>query len=312
MKYIKNLNKKPIKTPIKKPVKKPTIEFTVDKDCGLQEFLLENLKKESRNKVKALLKFKAVTVNGKCRTKFDFPLTTGQTVVVAIVVDRSPAKNPLLDIIYEDDDIIAINKPAGLLSIASDTEAERTAYHILMEYEREKNINNRVYVVHRLDRDTSGILVIAKNEKMKLALQDNWGDIVKVRGYVAIVEGIPVKKTDRLKSWLKETKTHLIYSSESPKDGLEAITNYEVIKEGINYSLLNIDLETGRKNQIRVQLQDIGHSIAGDKKYSAQTNPIKRLCLHANKLALIHPYTKELMTFETPLPKEFKWLINKN
>lgn len=308
---MKNI-KTPIKKSVKKPVKNPTIELTVDKECGLQEFLLENLKKESRNKVKALLKFKAVTVNGKCRTKFDFPLTKGQTVVVAIVVDRSPAKNPLLDIIYEDDDIIAINKPAGLLSIASDTESERTAYHILMEYEREKNIKNRVYVVHRLDKDTSGVLVIAKNEKMKLALQDNWANIVKTRGYVAIVEGVPVKKTAKLVSWLKETKTHLIYVSDTPRSGLEAITNYEVIKEGINYCLLDINLETGRKNQIRVQLQEIGHPIAGDKKYGATTSPIKRLCLHANKLELIHPYTKELMTFETPLPKEFKWLVNKN
>lgn len=233
----------------------------------------------------------------------------GQTVVVSLKADRSPAKNPLLSIIYEDDEIIAINKPAGLLSIATDKETELTAYHILMDYEREKNIKNRVYIVHRLDRDTSGVLIIAKNEKMKLLLQDNWGDIVKERGYVAVVEGKLKEKSGTLKSWLKETKTHLIYSSNKPGDGLEAITNYQVLSEGENYSLISVDLETGRKNQIRVQLQDIGHSIAGDKKYSAETNPLKRLCLHANKLAFVHPTTKELMTFETPVPKEFNRLM---
>lgn len=293
-----------IKTP-----KIPTAEFIIQEPALLQEFLLNNLKNQARGKVKALLKYKAVTVNGKIVTKFDYPLKSGQTIVVSLKADRSPAKNPLLSIIYEDDEIIAINKPAGLLSIATDKETELTAYHILMDYEREKNIKNRVYIVHRLDRDTSGVLIIAKNEKMKLLLQDNWGDIVKERGYVAVVEGKLKEKSGTLKSWLKETKTHLIYSSNKPGDGLEAITNYQVLSEGENYSLISVDLETGRKNQIRVQLQDIGHSIAGDKKYSAETNPLKRLCLHANKLAFVHPTTKELMTFETPVPKEFNRLM---
>lgn len=288
---------------------KPNIELNVLEPSLLQDFLIENLKKEGRNKIKALLKYRAVSVNGKPVSKYDYQLKAGDTISVSATQDRTVAKNPLLNIIYEDDDIIAINKPAGLLSIATEKETERTAYHLLMEYVKEKDKENRVYIVHRLDRDTSGVLVIAKNEKIKLALQDHWGSIVKVRGYVAVVEGTPLKESDRLISWLKETQTHHIYSSGRKGDGLQAITNYKTIKQGTDYTLLDIDLETGRKNQIRVQLQDIGHPIAGDKKYDALTNPLKRLCLHANKLAFIHPYTNELLTLETPIPKEFNRLV---
>lgn len=287
-----------------KPTKKPPLVFTVDRECQLLEFLLASLKNEGRNKVKALLKYRAVSVGTKTITKFDYPLRLGQTVSITASVES--AKKCPLDILYEDDDIIAVNKPAGLLSIATDKELEHTAYHILMEYVREDNVNNRVFIVHRLDRDTSGVLIIAKNEKMKHALQDKWNDLVKTRGYICVVEGTLEEKSGTLRSFLQETKTHLIYSAES---GLEAITDYKVIKEGKMYSLVEVDLQTGRKNQIRVQMQDIGHSIVGDKKYGAANNPIKRLCLHANKLALIHPYTNELLTFVTPMPKGFNALL---
>lgn len=291
-----------------KPTNK-TVELNALAPAQLQDFLIENLKSEGRNKIKALLKYRAVLVNGRPVSKYDYKLKTGDTIKVAVTQDRTVAQNPLLNIIFEDEDIIAINKPAGLLSIATDKEAERTAYHLLMEYVKEKDKENRVYIVHRLDRDTSGVLVIAKNEKIKLALQDHWGSIVKTRGYIAVVEGTPKKESDRLVSWLRETSTHHIYSSGRKGDGLEAITNYQTIKKGDDYTLLAIDLETGRKNQIRVQLQDMGHPIAGDKKYDALTNPLKRLCLHANKLAFIHPYTNELLTLETPIPKEFNRIV---
>lgn len=287
---------------------KPKIrEFTVDNKDTLQSFLLAALKSESRNKIKALLKYKAVFVNGKIAVKYDHPLKSGDRVEVRLGADPVAAKPPLT-ILYEDDELIVVDKPAGMLSIATENERDRTAYHLLMEYVREKDPQSRIFVVHRLDRDTSGVLVVAKNEDIKLKLQDNWAKLVTTRGYVAVVEGVPLDRKGRLHSWLKETKTHLIYVAHGKNDGLEAITNYEVIAENGDYSMLRIGLETGRKNQIRAQMQYIGNSIVGDRKYGAHDNPLKRLCLHADRLSFTHPITGVKMDFEAPIPKGFKQL----
>ncbi|MEG2957984.1 MAG: RNA pseudouridine synthase, partial [Christensenellaceae bacterium] len=191
------------------------------------------------------------------------------------------------------------------LSIATDKETDRTAYHMLMEYVRLDDTKNRIFVVHRLDRETSGVLVVAKNEQIKRLLQDNWSEIVVSRGYVALAEGKLEAKSGTIKSWLLETKTHMMYSSYTKGDGLEAITDYKVVQENDNYSLLDIRLQTGRKNQIRVHMHDINHSIAGDKKYGAMSNPMKRLCLHAYLLEIKHPVTGEIMHFETEIPSAF-------
>lgn len=283
-------------------------EFIVDQPCELMSFLISRLPKKSRNNIKSLLTRKEVYLNGRATSRYDTPLKAGQTVRISLPIKDDPKSQCPLPILYEDNDIIVVEKPAGLLSIATEKEKEQTAYHILMDYIRSGNPNNRIYVVHRLDRDTSGVLMAAKNEEIKLLLQDNWADIVKSRGYTAVVEGEVKAQSGVLKSWLKETKTHLIYSSSRPGDGLEAITKYELLQCNEEYSLLDIRLETGRKNQIRVQVQDMGHPIAGDRKYGAQTNPIRRLALHAHLLELEHPVTHEMMRFEARIPKEFKKL----
>lgn len=209
-----------------------------------------------------------------------------------------------LDIIYEDKEIIVINKPCKLLTVSTAQEKDKTLFHQVITYLKSKNKNNKLFVVHRLDKDTSGIVLFAKNEKLKHLFQNNWDKLVKTRSYVGIVEGI-VTQDGIIKSWLKENSVYQVYSSSKPHDGKLAITRYRKILQNNNYTLLQILLETGRKNQIRVHMQDINHPVIGDNKYNAKTNPIKRLGLHANMLEIYHPITNKLLSFETDLPKEF-------
>lgn len=214
-------------------------------------------------------------------------------------------KKGKIKIIYEDKNIIVVDKPAHLLTIATDNEKEKTMFHKVISYEKQKNKNNKIFVVHRLDKDTSGLLVFAKNEKVKRKLQDNWDQIVTRRGYVAVVEGKVEKEEDTIKSYLKEGKNFISYST-NKNDGKLAITKYKRINTSKAYSLLDIEILTGRKNQIRVHMKEMNHPIIGDKKYGAKTNPLKRLGLHANILEFYHPITNELMTFTSNPPKEFE------
>ncbi len=293
---------------------KSDLEFMVSENSTLLPFLLAHLSKMSRNNVKSLLRNHKVSVDGMAVSKHDCILNTGQKVSISRNINRIDERHlknsgTMLEIVFEDENIIIINKPAGLLTIASEKEKRDTAYHQLTEYIRGSNPHNRIFIVHRLDRDTSGLLVFAKNEKVKLEMQKNWTDAVINRGYVAVVEGNP-KPEGTIKSWLRETKTHMMYSSNKPGDGLEAITNYKVIQRVKNCALLDIRLETGRKNQIRVHMKDLGHPIVGDKKYGS-TRPCKRLCLHAFLLEFVHPVTKEILRFENEIPKAFLTLVRK-
>ena len=216
-------------------------------------------------------------------------------------------KKNKLDIIYEDKAIIVVNKPSHLLTISTDNEKEKTLFHQVLTYEKKKNKNNKVFIVHRLDKDTSGLVLFAKSEIIKYQLQNNWDKDTK-RGYVAVVNG-HTKTKDIIKSYLAETKTLLVYSTNS-KDGKLAITEYEKILENKKLTLLKIKIKTGRKNQIRVQLNDNGNSIVGDKKYGQiKFDPLRRLCLHANYLSIIHPITHKEIIFETEIPRDFINLI---
>ncbi len=208
-----------------------------------------------------------------------------------------------IKILYEDKSIIVVSKPTHLLTIATQNEKERTMFHKVIEYERKKNKNNKVFIVHRLDKDTSGILVLAKSEKIKKTLQDNW-DKTK-RYYMAIVEGIPKEKEKTIKSYLTENSRLITYSTNESKGKL-AITKYKLIKHSRKFSLLDIEILTGRKNQIRVHMKDNNTPIVGDKKYGAETNPINRLGLHAYKIIFNHPITHQEIIIEDKLPKEFE------
>lgn len=213
-------------------------------------------------------------------------------------------KKDKLKIVYEDKDIIVIDKKPHLLTISTDNEKEKTLFHQVMLYLKKKNRNNKVFIVHRLDKDTSGLIVFAKSEGVKRKLQSNWED--SKRGYVAVVNGNVSKEKGTIKSYLMETKTLLVYSTNDSKNGKLAITNYEKIMANKLYTMLKIDIKTGRKNQIRVHLNDMGHQIVGDKKYGdIKRDPLRRLCLHANYLEFMHPVTGKKMVFETKIPNEF-------
>lgn len=285
------------------------MDFTVTEPIGLFDFLLLRLSNKSRNYVKSLLTRGEIFVDGRQTTQYDTFLKAGQKIRIKQTVVREKKEKGTLEILYEDSDLIVVNKPAGLLTIASDKEKTATAYHLLTDYVRQKDPRSRIFIVHRLDRDTSGILMFAKNEQIKLALQDNWSELVSDRGYVAVVEGQLKEKSGQIRSWLKQTKTLIVYSSHRKGDGLEAITDYQVIHETPEYSFLEIHLQTGRKNQIRVHMKDIGHSVVGDKKYGSQTDPLKRLGLHAYKLEFKHPFTGNMMCFQTKIPKKFTSLF---
>ena len=280
-------------------------EFRVDTESALLGFLLTCFPNKSRNYVKGILKRGQIAVNGEVCKDFSRILYPGQQVKALLNILPNPDEMSI-PIIYEDDAVVVINKPAGMLAVASDIENENTAFHIVNEHMKKGSNHGRIFIVHRLDRDTSGVMLLAKSEKIKLALQENWADNAIHRGYLAVVEGNVSIPKKRIVSWLKQTKTLLVYSSNRESDGKIAITNYETLQTTDRYSLLDISLETGRKNQIRVHMKDIGHPIAGDKKYGAVTDPFKRMGLHASTLIIKHPQTGEQMRFEAPIPNAFR------
>lgn len=215
-------------------------------------------------------------------------------------------KKKKLDIIYEDKKIIVVNKPHGLLTVSTTKENIKTLFRQVSDYVKSKNPKLRVFIINRLDRDTSGIVMFAKSESIKYMYQNNWDNLVKKRGYVAVVSGVLDKKVGTIKSYLKETKTLLVYSSDDKKNGKLAITKYAVIKENKKYSMLYIDIKTGRKNQIRVHMKDMNHPIVGDMKYgNIKSN---RMYLHCNILTIINPETKKEMEFISKVPESFDLL----
>ncbi|WP_186578864.1 RluA family pseudouridine synthase [Aquibacillus kalidii] len=280
-------------------------EFRVNERIELLPYLLEVLSNRSRNSVKSMLTRGQVLVDNQIQTLHNLQLAPGQLVTIRKykIVEKTEFKG--ITILHEDEDIIVINKESGLLSIASEKEKQLTAYRQLMNHVKHQNPKNRIYIVHRLDRDTSGVMMFAKNEKTKKKLQDNWKDTVNERKYVALVEGKVQKLEGTISSWLVEGKNHKVYSKQHAPDGKHAVTHYKVLQSNSKYSLLEVELETGRKNQIRVHMQDLGHSIVGDKKYGSKSNPIGRLGLHAQVLAFTHPTTKKSLKFMTEIPKVF-------
>lgn len=276
-------------------------KYIVKENEILIEFLKKMFSNLSKNSVKSLLHNEKVFVNGNMTTKYNYELNVGDIVEIREKV----AKN--IDIIYEDKDIIVINKPSGLLTVATEKEKNKTAYHLVMEYLKKKNKNNRIFIIHRLDKDTSGIIMFAKNERAKHLYQDNWNDIVKKRCYYAVIDGKMENKEGTIKSYLKENG-NMVYSVKD-RSGKLAITEYKVLKERKNISLLDINLKTGRKNQIRVHMKENKTPILGDLKYGEKSKLINRLALHAYKLELVNPVTKKLLTFEINMPNEFKMLF---
>ncbi|MBQ6323425.1 MAG: RluA family pseudouridine synthase [Bacilli bacterium] len=282
------------------------MKLLVTRKSELLEYLYNELDMPKK-RIKQYLTHGAIYVNNNKVTKYNYPLLPGMNIIID--TDNKNKKTLPFDILFEDENIIVVNKPSGLLTIATSKEKEKTLYHIVREYLISKDKNARIFIVHRLDKDTSGIVVLAKNEKIKNKLQENWNDYVLLREYVAVVHGKMPKEEDKIVQKLKETKTNLVYISKD-NEGKEAITNYKVIKENNNYSLLKITIETGRKNQIRVALASLKNPIVGDKKYSNIKDNINRLYLHANRLKIYYPVIKKEILFETATPNEFKKIMN--
>lgn len=282
--------------------------LTVEEETTLLPFLLLRVRDKSRNTVKGLLSRRQVLVDGEVVTRFDAPLAPGQRVEL-LPKDSAGAAELPFPILYEDTGLIAVDKPAGLLSMGNERERRRTAYRAVSDYVKAREPGRRIFIVHRLDRDTSGVLVFAKDEKLKRALQDNWENVVKKRGYLAAVEGTLPRREGMVRSYLHETATHLVYSGPRGRQAKEAVTRYRMVAENRGYTLAAVEIDTGRKNQIRVHMQDLGCPIAGDRQYGAQTDPMGRLALHADVLVLTDPRTRKVLTLRAPLPITFRRLF---
>ncbi len=281
--------------------------YRVEEPAFLLDFLLAHINGQSRNSVKHLLSRGQVLVDGVPRTRFDHPLRPGAQVTLLPASKGTSLPFPVL---YEDDGLLVINKPAGLLSVSTEDRHQRTAYRLLADNLRGREPRSRLFVVHRLDRDTSGVLLFAKNQELKQALQENWNDLVSRREYLAVVEGDGLPDAGLFRSLLTENRIHRVYSTRG-KTGKEALTRYTVLERRKGYTLLNVSIDTGRKNQIRVHLSESGHPVAGDEKYGAATDPMGRLALHAHRLALTDPKAGTSFTFTAPVPDGFRRMFPK-
>ncbi len=279
--------------------------FGVDEEQGLLDFLLANAK-ESRTKVKATLKGRGVKVDGKTITQFDFRLMPGMKVSVSKTKrNQNVLKNRFVKIVYEDRWLVVVEKAPGILSMAAG-HSSLNVKAVLDDYFHKSRQNCRAHVVHRLDRDTSGLMVYAKDMETEQILEHNWHDIVYDRRYVAVVSGEIVEEGGTVASWLKDNKAFVTYSSPVDNGGKYAVTHFRVLDRTTDHSLVEFKLETGRKNQIRVHSADIGHPVCGDVKYGNGDDPLHRLCLHAYVLSFFHPVTRERMEFEMPVPSAFR------
>ena len=296
--------------------RKQDTSFRVEAATELMPFLLSKLGGMTRTSVKQLLSQRRVTVNAGIQTRHDTPLKAGDVVQVLQGRGNVELRHPKLRIIYEDDALIIVEKKNGLLTVPYNPKSsEMTVLSILKDYVKKQSRKANVYVVHRLDRETSGVLVFAKSPELQEYMRTYWRQLVTKRTYVALVEGLFEKKEGTITTWLTEDPhTGMVYSSPTDDGGQKAVTHYKVLKEleaglgspDLAISLLELNLETGRTNQIRVHAQSIGHPVIGDRKYGHgnEYSPVDRLCLHAKVLEFIHPMTEKKVRFEAATPKE--------
>jgi 23S rRNA pseudouridine1911/1915/1917 synthase len=284
-------------------------QFEVIEEMELLTFLLAKMSNKSRHNVKALLRDKQVLVNKKAVTQYNHILKPKQ--IVEIKDSKAPQEQRYkgLKIIFEDQYLIVIEKDEGTLSIATEKQKLHNAYSILSDHVKKDDPRNRIFVIHRLDRETSGLMMFAKSEKIQKLMQESWNATIQERTYLAVTEGFVKQMEGTVESYLVENKALTVYSVSNHALGKHAITHYVTLKHSETNSLLKVNLETGRKNQIRVHMKDIGFPIVGDEKYGSKTDPMNRLGLHAWVLAFVHPMTQEEMYFETPIPRKFLWLF---
>ena len=303
-------------------VRKRDTVLRVAEPAQLMDFLISKMGGMAKSSVKQLLGQRRVKVGNAIQTRHDFALKTGDVVTVSSGRGNSQLTHPKLKIVYEDDDLIVVNKQPGLLTVAATPgSSETTAYSILRAYVKKQNARAGIYVVHRLDRETSGLLVFARSEELQHYMREYWRELVQERTYIALAEGVLEPREGKITTWLTEDKRNaVVYSSPVDDGGDIAITNYKTLRVSSQpsafsnqlYSLVELHLETGRTNQIRVHLASKGCPVVGDRKYGHgnESSPIDRLCLHAKVLAFIHPVTEKTVRFESPVPKEFNRVLS--
>ena len=281
--------------------------YVVKEPSELLAWLMENLH-DSRTKIKATLSGKGIKVNGKIVTQFDYPLVPGMKIAVSKTKQNNQFKNHYIKLVYEDRYLVVIEKKPGILSMAAG-HSSLNVKTVLDNYFKQTRQRCQAHVVHRLDRETSGLMIYAKDKQTELALEADWHNIVFDRRYVAVLSGEVVDNEGTIANWLKDNKSYVTYSSPVDNGGKYAVTHFHVLARTYEHSLVEFKLETGRKNQIRVHAADMGHPVCGDIKYGNGDDPLGRLCLHAFKLCFYHPINHRPMEFETELPQTFRKLF---
>lgn len=279
--------------------------LTVTEPTKLLEFLILKIKDKSRTKIKALLAHKQIKVGNDLTTQFDHDLAVGDKVTISW---DGPFKKVIyqgLKIVFEDESIIVINKRAGLLSVGTAKERKTTAYRIVQDHIQQQDPSAHLFVVHRLDRDASGLMVFAKTRAAYQELIDTWAATATKRKYLVVTQGTMQKDEDTISSYLKESKALIVYSGNNPKDARKGVSHYSVVKKNEYYTLLEAWQETEHKHQLRAQFNSLKHPIIGDKKYGATENPLGRMAFHAKVLTFNHPVTHKEVTFETKVPDDF-------
>lgn len=282
-------------------------QYTVEKESPLLEWLLTHLP-GSKSKIKAILQGRGIKVNGKTVTQFDYPLNPGTKISVSLSKKNDTFKSRYVNIVYEDQWLVVVEKKPGILSMAAG-HSSLNVKTVLDEYFKKTRQRCTAHVVHRLDRDTSGLMIYAKSIEIERELERDWHGTVYDRRYVAVVSGEMEENDGTIANWLKDNKAYVTYSSPVDNGGKYAVTHFHTLDRTTEYSLVEFQLETGRKNQIRVHTSDMGHPICGDVKYGNGNDPLHRLCLHAYVLCFYHPVTRQPMEFFTPIPPAFKSLF---
>ena len=281
--------------------------ITVKENAPLLEYLINNVS-ESRSKLKATLQGRGIAVNGRMVTQFDYRLKAGDKIIISRHKKQNQFKSRYVKIVYEDRWLVVVEKNIGILSMAAG-HSSLNVKSVLDDYFLKSRQKCRAHVVHRLDRDTSGLMVYAKDIETEQILEHNWHQIVYDRRYVAVVSGEMEQDNGTIANWLKDNKAYITYSSPTDNGGKYAVTHFQVLNRTTEHSLVEYKLETGRKNQIRVHSADMGHPVCGDVKYGNGDDPLHRLCLHAYMLCFTHPVTGEPMEFSTPIPTAFRSLF---
>lgn len=284
--------------------------ITIDQPCTLIEAAQKVLTDHSASKIKSMLKHNQFAVNGMPSTKYNRPIEPGDELQINFDGSFRTFSSPNLKIVYEDDDIIVVDKAYGVLSTSAGRNTTGTVYSIMRDYVKQNNEKARVFVVHRLDRDTSGLMILARSQKAREKMVENWSNIVSRRLYVAVAEGLMEKDSGTVRNFLVDDENNYeVHETDDSKLGQLAVTKYATLERGQRNSLVELEMRTGRKNQIRVHLRGLGHPVSGDRKYGGHSNPIRRLALHATIIEMQHPVTGKAMRFESPVPDNFLTLL---